>query len=257
MQATIQDISAVAGDPATDEYAGDIRNAKVTFVNRANNSSLLCKADLALPNPSDTKTATASCKASLSPGSGGGTDYTVGIKVEGYYTRNAGSDNTIITVSTAQDKLTTGGGFLLLSSSEGPIAGDRGQKNSFGFNVKHGENGSSPQGDVNIIVRSNGHVYQAKSTTIKSISIVGKVAQIEAINGSIQEITNPALPVSVAGNVTIRLTMTDNGEPGANDTVGISVWDSSTSVSWLWFSSNWIGSQTLEQRLDVGNLVVQ
>src|SRR5262249_4312369 len=34
LSATIKDITAVLGDPATDAYAGDIRNARVTFINR-------------------------------------------------------------------------------------------------------------------------------------------------------------------------------------------------------------------------------
>lgn len=38
LSATIQDITAVTGDPAYDAYAGDIRNATVTFINRDNNT---------------------------------------------------------------------------------------------------------------------------------------------------------------------------------------------------------------------------
>src|SRR5206468_9525566 len=34
LSATVKDITAVTGDPAYDPYAGDIRNAKVTFINR-------------------------------------------------------------------------------------------------------------------------------------------------------------------------------------------------------------------------------
>ena len=36
--------------------------------------------------------------------------------------------------------------------------------------------------------------------------------------------------------------MTDKGEPGSNDTIGITLWDGST----LLFSSEWNGAKTLE-----------
>ena len=38
--------------------------------------------------------------------------------------------------------------------------------------------------------------------------------------------------------------MTDKGEPGSSDTIGITVWNKSGG---LWFSSNWNGTKTVEQ----------
>jgi hypothetical protein len=46
--------------------------------------------------------------------------------------------------------------------------------------------------------------------------------------------------------------MTDNGSPGANDTIGITLWDGNN----LLFSSEWNGAKTLEKQIDGGNLVV-
>ena len=48
--------------------------------------------------------------------------------------------------------------------------------------------------------------------------------------------------------------MTDNGEPGKNDTIGITVWNKSGG---LWYASNWSGTKTVEQILGGGNLVVR
>jgi len=50
------------------------------------------------------------------------------------------------------------------------------------------------------------------------------------------------------------VTMDDNGEPGKNDTIGITVWRKSGG---LWFSSNWTGTTTMEQLLGGGNLVTR
>ena len=52
----------------------------------------------------------------------------------------------------------------------------------------------------------------------------------------------------------MQLTMTDKGEPGTYDSIGITVTDGATSK--LWFSSNWSVNKTVEQTLGGGNLVV-
>jgi hypothetical protein len=46
--------------------------------------------------------------------------------------------------------------------------------------------------------------------------------------------------------------MTDRGEPGSSDTIGVTLWDGGKLV----FSSEWNGAKTLEKQLDGGNLVV-
>ncbi len=70
---------------------------------------------------------------------------------------------------------------------------------------------------------------------------------------SIQDITNPLSTCSVDGNATLQVTMTDMGEPGSSDTIGITVWNKSGG---LWFSSKWNGTNTVEQLLGGGNLMV-
>jgi hypothetical protein len=47
--------------------------------------------------------------------------------------------------------------------------------------------------------------------------------------------------------------MTDEGDPGSNDMIGIVVYNKSGGV---WFSSNWNGVSTVQQTLGGGNLVV-
>jgi hypothetical protein len=48
------------------------------------------------------------------------------------------------------------------------------------------------------------------------------------------------------------MSMTDKGEPGKDDTIGLTLWNGSTLV----FSSYWNGTKTPEQILGGGNLVV-
>jgi hypothetical protein len=48
--------------------------------------------------------------------------------------------------------------------------------------------------------------------------------------------------------------MTDRGEPGTNDTLGITVWNKNGA---LWYASNWNGTRTVEQVLGGGSLAVR
>ena len=69
---------------------------------------------------------------------------------------------------------------------------------------------------------------------------------------NLKDITNPLAPVSLGGNLTLQVNLTDKGEPGSSDQIAISLYDGST----LMYSSNWDGIQTVEMLLAGGNLVV-
>ena len=62
------------------------------------------------------------------------------------------------------------------------------------------------------------------------------------------------LPVLVDASATLRVTMTDRGEPPALDTIGFTV---RASGGALWFSSRWDGLKTVEQELGGGNVQVR
>ena len=291
--ATIQDITAVGpysagppqtGDVAYDPYPGDISNATVTFVNRdvSPNTTLCGPVKVALLNASDTKAGSATCNYTGTVPTGGSIQYTVGIVVGGYYTRNMQTDNTVVTLSQVGAGMITGGGYTVMQNSAGTIAGDRGTKNNFGFNVKYNKGGTNLQGNINTIVRRKEidgiqHVYQIKGNSMTSLAtsqgtyngttwswISGcpngatATAPCKAqFNGkaNIQDVTNPLAPVTVTGNNSLQFTMTDYGSPGTSDTIGITLWNGSGGIS---FSTNWVGNPpaTAEQGLGGGDLVV-
>jgi len=258
LAATIQDITAV--DPASDANPGDIRNATIAFVNRDAGNAVLCTAPIGLVNPADPKTGTATCTWNANIGNADSAQFTVGIVVNNYYTRNASADNTVVTVSKPlASEFITGGGYLVLTNSVGQKAGDAGSKNNFGFNVKYNKAGTNLQGNMNIIVRSGGRVYQIKGNALTSLTTqpspcAGTIcAAIFNGKANIQDITNPNNPISVDGNATLQVTLTDRGEPGSNDSIAITVWNKSGGV---WFASKWDGAKTVEQTIAGGNLVV-
>lgn len=255
LSATIQDITATA-DAAGDASFGDIRNATVRFVNRDNGNALLCTAPIGLVSAADTKTGTATCTAPLSTGNSNSASYTVGVIVDGYYTRNSSDDNTLVTVAQGGTGFITGGGYLVMQSSSGIYPGAAGSKNNFGFNVKYNKQRTNLQGHINTIVRNNGRVYQVKGNSMTSLAVQTTTAGGTAMftgKASIQDITNPLAPVAIDGNASLQVTMTDNGEPGSTDRIGIAVYNKNGG---LWFSSNWSGTRTQEQVLQGGNLVV-
>lgn len=257
--ATIQDITAVTGDLATDAYPGDIRNATVTFVDRDNGNAVFCSTGpIQLLDPADLKAGTGSCQWTTDIGSADSVSYSIGIVIGGYYTRNSSADDALVTVSKLIPGSIGGGGFLVNSSSGGAKAGDDGAKTHFGFNVRNNKKGSNFQGNVNFILVSGGRTYQIKSTAITSLVVkkgAGSDPSTAAFGGKgvIVDITNRTSPVTVDGNAQIQITMTDAGEPGTSDRLALTLWDKR---GLLWFSSNWTGTRTIEQILGGGNLQV-
>lgn len=260
LAATIKDISAVTGDPSFDPYAGDIRNATVTFINRDNNTVIAANVPFGLVSSSDPTIAVATYNWNVNIGTQNSLNFTVGIIIGGYYTRNNSADNTIITVSKPLPNFITGGGFLNLTSSAGTKSGDVGSKNNFGFNVKFNQSGRNLQGSFNTIIRRTEpdgiHIYQIRSNSMTSLSVqtstVGGNATFNC-KANIRDITNPLVAISIDGNASLQVTMTDNGQPGTNDSIAITVWNK---TGGLWYSSNWNTTSTIKQLLQGGNLTV-
>ena len=71
---------------------------------------------------------------------------------------------------------------------------------------------------------------------------------------SIKDITDPLNPVSIDGNATLQLWVTDNGDLGSSDTLAIQVLSKDGGT---WLTSNWDGgTRTVEQVLGGGHLSV-
>ena len=144
-----------------------------------------------------------------------------------------------------------------MSSSAGLYPGGVGTKNNFGFNCQNTKSGV--KGNINTIIRNNGRVYQIKGNSMTSLTTnpITSTTGTATFNGkaNIQDITNPnAPPISIDGNATLQVSMADNGEPGSNDTISITVFNKSGGV---WFTSNWNGTTYVQQKLGGGNLQVR
>jgi predicted ThiF/HesA family dinucleotide-utilizing enzyme len=259
LSATVKDISATL-DAAGDTDPGDIRNAKVTFVDRDNgNAVLAANVPVGLVSIGDTTTGTATINVAMSTGPADSKSFTVGIIVVNYYTRNASEDDTVVTLSKPLGtNFITGGGYLTLTSSSGLYAGGVGTKSNFGFNVKYNKSKTNLQGNMNILVRNGGRVYQIKATSLTSLAAnpLPNLTGTATFNAkaNIQDITDPLNVISIDGGATLQVKLTDMGQPGNADSIAITVWNRGGG---LWFASNWDGTKTIEQILGGGNLVVR
>jgi hypothetical protein len=112
-----------------------------------------------------------------------------------------GGGSTVLAVYDPSLGFVTGGGRFI----------NNGVEANFGFNIKYLKNGR-PQGSLLYIEhRPNGEV-KIKSNSLESLSIVNNMAVIltkATLNG--------------VGNYGIRMTVVDNGEPGATDQLGLQV----------------------------------
>jgi len=271
LSATLRDITAVTSNPLTDANAGDIRMAKVRFLldnvpvvntNSTNGATTDAQGwtSVVLVNATDIKTGTVLVKAPVNIGTADAQQYTIRVEVSGYYT--AEEETQVLNVYKPLNDFVTGGGYIIPTKSSGTYASDAGRKTNFGFNVKYNKSGKSLQGNINTIFRRKEkdglvHVYQIKGNSMTSLSVNAKVATAKTaiFNGkaNLQDITNPQAPVSVGGNLTLQVSMTDKGEPGKNDLLGITVFSSTGGIL---YASNWDGVKTAEMLLSGGNIII-
>jgi hypothetical protein len=263
LRANISDIV----DPNT----GDIRNAKVMFVDRDNGDAPLSSwipVD-SLVYAGNKTIGTVSKNITLTVGSGGYIFQTVGIKVDGYYYRDNPDDNTVITVYQPTGDFITGGGFIVPTSSIGYKSSDPGKKANFGFNVKFNKTGKNLQGNMNIIFRkteSDGlvHVYQIKANAMQSLGVNASNPNRQTAEYvskvTLKDLTAPITSdLYTGGNKFLYVKMVDNGEPGRNDSISFVLLTGDydpTIVSNIIWSSNWVMNRTQMMNLTGGNLLV-
>ncbi|PHN02153.1 T9SS type A sorting domain-containing protein [Flavilitoribacter nigricans] len=259
LTATIQDISLTA-DANGDDLAGNIGYTTVNFIDR--DGSVINPAPIpVLPVDADDPGVGVAVYTweGVDIGNNDSRQFVVGVEVCGHYIRNTPEDDVVITVSRPLDDFVTGGGSLLLQHSAGPLAGDVGSRQHFGFNIKFNKAGTNLMGDIRALIRrteANGlRVYQIKGNKMTSLST-------EASNGSavfygkanVEDVTDPNNPIPVFGNGDFQVVMTDNGNPGTLDLLGLTLYDNN---GFLRYSSHWTGAETAQQLLAAGNLVVR
>jgi hypothetical protein len=131
-----------------------------------------------------------------------------------------------------------------------------------------GNNQNKLKGHADILFTAGGRTYQIKNTAIESLGIALKngggglcagppsstcsgLADLRS-KANLIDITDPLNPIFLGRNLTLQITMTDKGEPGSSDSIGVTLWGGPK----LLFSSEWTGSSTDEKTIEGGNIVV-
>lgn len=248
----------------SDGFPGDIRNAMVQFFDDLTPISPLIP--VGLIDPDNTTYGSAVYEWEKDLGSSVSYGATISVRVTGYYRNKLFGGcfgTTEVSISKPGTEFITGGGYLILEQPNGTFRADVPSKNNFGFNVKYNKKGTNLQGNINTIIRKsilNGetqelelHEYQVKGNALTSLAVSSNLAVFTG-KANIRDITDPENPIDVAGNFVLKVTMTDNGEPGNKDLISITVFDKSGGI---WFTSRWEIKKSVEQLLAGGNLKVQ
>jgi hypothetical protein len=251
--ATITDIA--------DSYRGDIRNAKVMFLVNGTPIPGLGWLTPTLVNPADLTQGIVSYDWEATVPTVGYTTYEIGIQVgtqnpaedNGYY---KGYEQTTLNVyRTSLNEFITGGGHIIPVDSKGEYASDPGRKVNFGFNVKWNKSVRNLQGNFNLILRRGSEIYQIKSNALASLGIDGtnpcSHKAVLTTKANLNKVTSGIADL-ITGNLSLQVTLTDNGEPGVTDMIGVTVYDGSILI----YSSNWPVSSTEELTLVGGNILV-
>lgn len=255
-----------------DGYPGDISKALVSFVDRASSSIADCIPVGYFVDPSDPTTGVVTFDWTVTiPNNSNAVVTELGILAGAencescYYRHNDTEDDAVVVVYIPEGDFITGGGYIMPEYSAGPFASSTGTKANFGFNVKYTKRGNKLQGMLTMIIRSGEKVYQIKSNALTSLgtNVKDKNAKIGVFSAKadLKDVTDELNPIDIQGNLILKVTMTDKGEPGSNDGIGVTLWsavkvDDSWVADELLYSSNWTGMNTVEDILSGGNLVV-
>ena len=233
---------------------GDIRNATVKFIHMDTGTDLTGWMPVNNLINNYTGVVSTSIPVTLSKNEDARI-MTVGVVVNNYY-KTSVTEQTSITIYQPVGDFITGGGHIIPTLSTGNYPSDPHSKTNFGFNVKFNKTGKNLQGKLNFIWRSEGRIYQAKSNATISlgVDISSPDEQIAEFTSkcNFTDVTNDLNPISMGGNMIMKVTMTDRGEPGVNDDIAFTMWDGDILV----YSSQWTGTNTIKQYLVGGNLVV-
>jgi hypothetical protein len=135
---------------------------------------------------------------------------------------------------------------VVTTSSAGKYRGKTSAKSNFGYTMQYNKSGSNLKGQANFIIRAyNDSLYQIKSNAINSMVVVGNRANFST-KANLTNITNPLSPISLGGNMSLTVEMTDSTAGGQGDSVSITLQDPSGG---LLYSSNWSGTKSILQSL--------
>lgn len=249
--ASVRDISAVSGDPATDANPGDITTATLQFVDRAHGNAVLCTPSLRLVNPADSTTATASCSTTVSLGSQASATLLVGMVVGGNYSRDSAADNQSIAIGRPRSgSSAVAVGALSTSRAAGGLLGTATSATlDVRLQAAYTAGATAPTGSLMLQLTAGGQRYTVMLSSYTMLVENGRQAVVQG-TGTILNTTNATRPVLVDGSATIQVQLTGTGPNTGSLAVQVLRADGS-----LAFAAGWDGAKPLALPLP-GTIVV-
>ncbi len=157
---------------------------------------------------------------------------------------------TTITIARPGADFVTGGGYLRNNACAGNIAGTKDLKTNLGFNMQYTKSGSNLKGQCNIIIRSNGKIYQIKSNAVNTLVVSasntsGTPAYFNT-KANYRDITDPNNPISLGGNMDLTVKMNDVSTGGQGDQVSILCMDPQHATSGVLQQLEWYANHIAE-----------
>lgn len=247
---------------------GDMRGAKVTFylvngttltpINGAQNLPV------GLIDINDGAVGTASTIVNFNIGSNNAQNFQIAVGISGAYTNNPNlsSAQTIVTVSKPiPGGYMVGGGRIENISSSGYVRGKSGLNTDFQADITYTKSGTNPKGKANVLVRSyykpDGmldselHTYIIATSAISSLNVSSPTATatFSAKANLYEQMTDLSL-VQIEGGSTFEMVIYQNG---CDHKVAITLY---RKAGGIWYSSNWNGTATIQQKLNGGEASV-
>jgi sugar lactone lactonase YvrE len=265
LSAAIRDISEVSGDPAYDANPGDIRTARVAFVDRGSGAVLCSSLVPVLLSPSDPGAGTVACTWNANIGSAPSASFTIGVIVSGGYARDSAADNAAISiVQYGNGADASGKGTFTVSGSAGSKAADVGSSVDVDATLHDAGNGGLNASFTASWQRTEAgvvHSYQLVLTSPASFATDTSITSSHpfptaALTGAatLSDVTNSKAPVTLDANALFQVTMTDRSNKAGADSVGLTL---RLSDGTLCLAAGWNGVATQEEPLQKGHINIK
>jgi hypothetical protein len=184
----------------------------------------------------------------------GRTSLTIGSIVGGWYAHDDRAGDVAIRIVAAGGDFLTGGGHITAQHSAGSLAADAGSTIELNAAAKYNNPGLSANAIVSLLHGGRSIVVTATSFTSAAMISAGSTGLAE-LNGvaTIQDVSDPASPVVLDRAARFTIAVDDEGEPGSDDTIAITIRSADGALT---FSSRSSSGHTVPQTLAGGNFQV-
>ena len=237
--------------------AGDITNARVTFIDDLTGAVLAKGVPVTAVQGGTALTGTANTVVTLSSGKYGAQTYLVRVRLDPASGSWYDNDDQIANPGSAEAAYATvtvmvpggtntakGDADLTPPAPAGNYAA--GTNVHYTIGLKYNKGGSSPQGQIFLTLDLGGYRYYVKSNSITSVACTKSANPCRDLTiytkASIYRVNGLGITTSIDGNVTLRVDLHDAGDTSTGDTIGFTVLSSKNST--LYYSNNWAYDNT-------------